>query len=109
MECEIEDGTDFLKEDYLPIVEWVIGNPPFSIGWDFLNKATDIALNGVGFLGNINFFNCLNQKRLQILKDKGFYINKIHVVADKRWYGRYYFIIFTKTENNLFTWNKISY
>lgn len=106
-ECELEDGNDFME--YNKKVDWCIGNPPFSIGWKFLEKAMEISSFGIAFLGNINFINSLNQNRLQILKDNGFTINKIHIVSDKRWFGRYYFIIFTKRKKNLITWNKISY
>jgi len=107
-ECEIEDGVDFLTQ-WNTEVDWTIGNPPFSVGWKFLERAIEISRVGVAFLGNINFFNCLNQNRLQQLKENGWYINKIHIVSDKRWFGRYYFIIFTKEENNTFSWNKVSY
>jgi hypothetical protein len=107
-ECEIEDGCDYLTQ-WNQKVSWVIGNPPFSIGWKFLEKSMDIATDGIAFLGNINFINCLNQNRLQILKERGWYINNIHIVSDKRWFGRYYFIIFTRKKNNLFSWNKKSY
>lgn len=106
-ECELEDGCDFLQlqQKY----NWVVGNPPFAIGWKFVEKAVELADKGVAFLGNINFFNCLNQNRLQQLADKGWYINKVHIVSDKRWFGRYYYIILTKDNPETFTWNKASY
>jgi hypothetical protein len=107
-ECEIEDGCDYLTQ-WNKQVNWVIGNPPFSIGWKFLEKSADIATDGIAFLGNINFFNCLNQNRLQQLADKGWFINKIHIVSDNRWFGRYYFIIFRRINKTLFSWNKKSY
>lgn len=106
-EMELEDGCDYLTGSFK--YDWTIGNPPFSIGWKFLERATDTTRKGIAFLGNINFINCLNQNRLQQLKEKGWYINKIHIVSDKRWFGRYYFIIFTKKKNNLFGWGKKSY
>jgi len=106
-ECEIEDGVDFL--DWNERVSWTIGNPPFSLGWKFLEKASMISDKGIAFLGNINFFNCLSQKRLQELKDRGFYINHIHIVSDARWYGRYFFIIFQKNKNDLFSWKRETY
>lgn len=107
-ECEIEDGINFLT-DWNKQVNWIIGNPPFLIGWKFLEKAITIATTGIAFLGNINFINCLNQNRLQILSDCGWSINKIHIVSDKRWFGRYYYIIFTKDKNNFISWKKTSY
>jgi hypothetical protein len=39
------------------------------------------------------------------MQQKGFYLKKIEVVSDKRWFGRYYFLIFTKEENNFLNAN----
>lgn len=108
LECEIEDGVDFLTQWDYP-VDWVIGNPPFHLGWKFLEKASDVATTGIAFLGNLNFWNSCLPNRLEKLKAKGFYINNIHIVQDKRWFGRYYYIIFTKKENNFISWNKETY
>jgi hypothetical protein len=108
LECEIEDGVDFLT-DWNKNVDWVIGNPPFHLGWMFLDKASAVAKKGVAFLGNLNFLNSCLPSRLEILKERGFYLNKIHVVQDKRWFGRYYFLIFTKEVNSFISWNKKSY
>ena len=41
--CEIREGTDFLL--YNKKVDWVIGNPPYSIFEDFLRKGFEIADN----------------------------------------------------------------
>jgi len=107
-ECEIEDGVDFLTQ-WDKKVDWVIGNPPFHQGWLFLEKASEMASKGIAFLGNLNFLNSCLPNRLEILKNKGFYLNKIHIVQDKRWFGRYYYLIFTKKENEFISWNKKSY
>lgn len=106
-ECEIEDGIDFLTWDKK--VDWVVGNPPFHQGWLFLDKASNIATKGIAFLGNINFFNCLTTRRLSLLKQKGFHIHRIHIISDKRWFGRYYYIIFLKEFSNFISWNSKSY
>lgn len=107
-ECEIEDGKDFLLWDEQ--VDWVVGNPPFHLGKDFLLKAGDVAKVGIAFLINNQCFNSfLLPSRLELLKNKGFYINKIHVVQDKRWFGRYYFLIFTKEQADLVSWNTKTY
>ena len=101
-ECEIEEGSDFLLWD--KPVDWVIGNPPFHISKDFFNKSVDVARKGVAFLINTQAFNSITPKRLQTYADKGFYINKVVVVSDARWYGRYYFVIMTKEKNETFQW-----
>ena len=106
-ECEIEDGVDFLLWDKR--VDWVIGNPPFHLGWVFLYKASQIANKGIAFLGNLNFWNSCLPNRFDILKERGFYLNKIHIVQDKRWFGRYYYLIFTKKQNKFLSWNTKTY
>src|SRR3990167_5095042 len=93
-ECEIEDGKDFMLWDKK--VDWVVGNPPFHLGWAFLDKASQISNKGIAFLGNLNFCNSCLPNRFEILEERGFYLQKIHIVQDKRWFGRYYYLIFTK-------------
>lgn len=107
-ECEIEDGVDFIK-DWDKKVDWCIGNPPFHIGWQFIEKSLEIANFGIAFLGNINFFNSLTPKRIILMQEKGFYLQRIEVVADKRWFGRYYFLIWTKEKNNFLNANTKSF
>ena len=105
-ECEIEDGVDFL--DWNKKVDWVIGNPPFNIGWKFIDKMTEIAQKGIAVLGNINNFNQFTPKRLEAMKDKGFELQHIHVVSDKRWFGRYYYLIFEK-KKGFVSWERKTY
>ena len=106
-ECEIDDGNDFLSWDKR--VSWVVGNPPFHLGWLFLDKASQVATNGIAFLGNLNFWNSCLPSRFGLLKERGFYLNKIHIVQDKRWFGRYYYLIFTKKKNKFLSWNTKTY
>lgn len=107
-ECEIEDGNDFLKWDKK--VDWIIGNPPFNCSWDFTEKATSIANKGVAWLLNNQCLQSqMTPKRLSTLKERGFEITHIKVVADKRWFGRYYYLIFTKQPNNFVSWERKTY
>ena len=106
-ECEIDEGKDFLKYDKK--VDWVVGNPPYKFCWEFFEKAFDIANKGVGFLISINMFNKFTPKRLEEIKNKGFTMRKIAVVSVKRWYGRYYFVIFTKQENDFMVFSRGKY
>jgi len=106
-ECEIEDGCNFYKWDTK--VDWIVGNPPFPEGWKFTEKVLDIAQKGIAFLGNINFFNQFTPRRLEIIKEQGFYLQRIRVVSDTRWFGRYYFLIFKKKINNFISWELKSY
>lgn len=107
-ECEIEDGIDFLTQ-WDKKVDWIVGNPPFHLGWAFIDRASEIAQKGIAFLGNLNFWNSCLPNRFEILKERGFYLQKIHIVQDKRWFGRYYYLIFTKEPNNFISWNKKTY
>jgi len=106
-ECEIEDGVDFM--DWDKKVNWIIGNPPFNIGWKFIEKSCEIAQTGIAVLGNINNFNQFTSLRLENMKEKGFTLKHIKIVADKRWFGRYYYLIFTKENNNLLSWERKTY
>jgi len=106
-EWEVEDGKDFYKCNFK--VDWVVGNPPFHEGWKFLDKASQISNKGIAFLGNLNFWNSCLPSRFEILKERGFYLNKLHIVQDKRWFGRYYYLIFTKKPNKFLTWNTKTY
>ena len=108
-ECEIQDGVDFLK-DWTKKVDWCIGNPPYHISWKFTEKAMDIAQFGIAWLVNNQALNShFTPKRIQLMRQKGFYLQKIEVVADKRWFGRYYFLIWTKKENNFLNSNLKSF
>jgi hypothetical protein len=45
--CELQEGTDFLKFDKQ--VDWIIGNPPYSIFLEFLQHSFSLS-NNVSFL-----------------------------------------------------------
>ena len=45
--CEIREGKDFFE--YNKKIDWIIGNPPYSIFEDFLRKAFEIS-NNVSYL-----------------------------------------------------------
>ena len=113
-ECEIEDGCDFYQWEKK--VNWIVGNPPFRDRkegenqiWKWIEKASEVATDGMAFLINHKVFNTLTPVRLEKLKQKGFYPIRIHIVADKRWFGRYYYLIFGRENKNIITWNNKNY
>lgn len=105
--CEIELGIDFF--DYNKEVDWCIGNPPFRELWDIIKKSCDLSNKGFAYLMAIDGINRLTPKRLSYIKEKGFYIQKINVVCCKRWFGRYFFVIFSKQPNKFMEWSNVNY
>ncbi len=111
IEIELSDGNNFYNYDYsrnAPI-DWVIGNPPFTDFIKFIFKSADICKKGFAFLTNHSRINQLTPKRLTDLENKGFYLNHIHIIGCKKWFGRYYFLIWTKEKSPSITWNKRNY
>ena len=107
-ECEIENGNDFYK--WNKKVNWVVGNPPFHESWKFTEKAIEIAQQGVAWLvNNLALNSHFTPRRIKLMMDKGFYLNHIRVVADKRWFGRYYYLIFTKIDKGFLSQELKSY
>jgi len=106
-ECEQQDGCNFYEWELF--VDWVVGNPPFHESWKFTEKAISIANKGVAFLVNNQALNShMTPARLDWLKEQGFECTTIHVVNDKRWFGRYYYLIFQKTKGIL-SWERQVY
>ena len=118
-ECELDDGCDFLTQ-WEKRVNWIVGNPPFASNEiingrhqnlipQWIEKASQIADKGMAFLINHKVINFLTSARLEKLKEKGFYLTRIHIVADKRWFGRYYYIILEKKPNKFISWERKTY
>lgn len=107
-ECEIEDGNNYYG--WNKKVDWVVGNPPWRHNgknqvWLWIKKASEISNDGFAFLLNHKVFNTITPTRLQKLQDKGFYLQNIVVVSDKRWFGRYYYLIFSQRKTSFLKWN----
>lgn len=98
-ECEIEESNDFYE--WSSKQDWVVGNPPYHESWKFTEKAVEIADKGIAWLLNNQALNShFTPKRIEWLASKGFYYSRITVVADKRWFGRYYFVVLEKKPND---------
>ena len=108
--CEINDGRDFLTHD--KEVDVIISNPPFvprPLFWAFQQKAMEICKRKIYWLVNLSALNVFTPKRLDEMKDAGWFIQSFNIVADKRWFGRYTMIEIGKEDNGLFTWNRKSF
>ena len=104
--AEIEEGRDFFE--YLPFdghCEHIVTNPPFRTyingEWKnayipVLERSMSIATKTIGLLINHKIFNSLTPHRLEKYKKNGWVISHIHIVSVKKWFGRYYFIVFRK-------------
>lgn len=108
---ELVDGQDY--RNFTETYDWVITNPPFRLQhtdgtrtnsfWLLLEHFTNTARKGVAFLGNDNCFSALTPLRIQRLRDRGWYIQSITVCSVKRWRGRYFFIVLTRTPSQFYT------
>lgn len=105
--CEINEGKDYLL--HTEMVDYTVSNPPFvprKLFWDFMEKAMDTTRKNIYWLINISSLNVFTPKRLQIMKDKNWYIESFYIVSDKRWFGRYVFIKIGKENKNIFNFTK---
>lgn len=114
--AEIQMGKDYkeIAEEY----DWVITNPPFQLEesnkringfWMTLDYFTQRAKKGVAFLFNKKCLEALTPRRLQILEQRGWSVQKIVVCSVKKWAGRYYFLVLTKNSPTSFLYLRENY
>ena len=109
--CEINEGIDYLNfgsgKSSDEKVDITLSNPPFvprKLFWDFHLKAMETTNKYIYWLINIGSLNVFTPKRLNIMKEKGWFIQSFHVVSDKRWFGRYVWVKLGKNNNGNFSW-----
>jgi len=105
--CEIEEGTNFFE--YAGKCDWIVGNPPFTDFIKFLMHSPSIARKGFAYLIGHSRINQVTPKRLSILEEKGFYLSGIQICTFKAWFGRYYFLIFTRSKNDGIGYSRKNY
>ena len=113
--AEIKLGRDFFI--YLPFdgnCEHIVTNPPFRVDGNnsfitILERSMNIANKTVAMLINHRMMNSLTPIRLEKYKKNGWVITNIHVVSVKKWFGRYWFVIFKKNSNSIITWDLKNY
>jgi hypothetical protein len=104
--CETSQGRDY--KDFTGTADWVISNPPYRLElqdgkrvnalWPLLDYFSTRVAKGIGFLINDKCLSTLTPRRLQILAERGLHLTKLVVCSVKKWRGRYYYVLFTKTE-----------
>ena len=106
--CEKDENINFF--DWQEKVDWIVSNPPFKILVDdkptnglvpIIEHSIKITNKGYGFLVNHNLFNALTVRRLKLWKSQGFSITYIKVYEIKKWFGRYFFILFEKDKSGI--------
>lgn len=105
--AEIEEGKDYkVESDY----DWVVSNPPFKLEgqegrrnafWELTDYFTNLAKKGVVFLCNDYCLGTLTPRRQAILRQKGWGITHLTICNVKKWRGRYFVIVFEKTEDSV--------
>ena len=84
-----------------------IANPPFcprKLFWEFMIRAMETTTDRIYWLINLASMNVFTPKRLEEMKKKGWYIQYQHIIADKRWYGRYVMLGIGRTDHGYFSW-----
>ena len=110
--CEINKGVDFLEWSGEDKVDYTISNPPYvprKLFWSFHLKAMEITRKGIYWLINLSSLNVFTTKRLGEMGERGWYIQSLHIVNDKRWFGRYAFIHISRGKNNFITYDRTTY
>lgn len=106
--CEAHEGIDFLME-YFTEVDWIISNPPFHLFWRYVEHSSELARKGFAFLSSSNSFLSFTPKRLSFLANRRFALTSFTIVNVKKWFGRYYFVIFEKHKPSIVGWNEKSF
>jgi hypothetical protein len=103
---ELTEGKDYLGKEKV-MVNTTISNPPFTprkLFWNFMVRAMETSTDRIYWLINLLSMNVFTPKRLEEMKKKGWFIQHQHIVADKRWYGRYVMLGIGREDNGYYTW-----
>jgi hypothetical protein len=113
---EIREGTDFRDFNYHDNpIDTIITNPPFRLTspdgveknafFKILEYYTNTPhIKRIIFLCSSVCYNSLTPARMFVINNNGFYLNKVTSCTIKKWYGRYYILVFTKNKNDNFNY-----
>ena len=105
--CEKDENIDFFN--WTTPIDLIVSNPPFKILIDdkpknglipIIEHSITIA-NRFGYLINHRIFNALTVRRLNLWQKQGYVITYIKVYEIKKWFGRYFFILFEKDKKRI--------
>jgi len=112
--CEIRQGRDFFQ--FNDPVDTVITNPPYrdnamgrNLVIPFLEHSFRLARRRVIILINLKTLNSLTPHRLRQYSRNGWAVTKIHVYSVKKWFGRYYLVVFEKHATSILYWDTRTY
>ena len=108
--CEIDLGKDFIE--YKKKVDVCLSSPPLvprKLFWEFMEKAMCITKRKIYWLMNLKSLNTFTPRRLELMEHKKWYIQKLTIVLDKRWFGRYCWVELGRKNTGFIHYNTHSY
>lgn len=102
--CEISEDKDFF--DFHGRVDYCVSNPPFTprgLFWNFQKHAMKVTTKAIYWVISMSAMDVFTPKRYLEMNKCGWYIQSLHVVQDKRWYGRYIWVHISKNPTSFFT------
>tara|TARA_R100000655_G_scaffold72423_1_gene110937 strand:+ start:3759 stop:4247 length:489 start_codon:yes stop_codon:yes gene_type:complete len=106
--CEIDMGRDFFE--YNEPVDISIANPPYRIEIDgvrvnalikWMDHQFSITTKECWYLLNGKCWSSMTPIRLKKWKDLGWNMCFMRILNIKKWYGRYYWVCFSKTKPSI--------
>lgn len=106
--CEIDMGRDFFQ--HTTITDISIANPPYQVEIEgkrknivikWMNHQFSITNKECWYLLNGSMFSSLTPIRLNKWKSLGWNMCFMRILNIKKWYGRYYWVCFSKTKPSI--------
>jgi hypothetical protein len=101
---EISKGKDFFS--FTEKCDIICSNPPYSILDDVLKKSVELNPKCISYL--IAMHN-LTPTRIEYMNNNGYYLNKLHMMKVRGWYGFSCIVVFQKNCNNCISSERTNY
>ena len=110
--CEIDQGRDIFVYPFDRKFTKVIVNPPYksnhqnvsdrkNICMKFIFRCFELCSEECWFLVNLKMWNSFTPVRLRKIRDMGFNLCFMRVLNIHKWWGRYYWICFSKHKTSM--------